>query len=113
SGFVGEFMILVGAFDSPTLPAVLPILGAVGVIIAAVYLLNMFRKVMFGPAESAATSQIFDLKAREIAIMMPLIVLMFWVGLYATLFLSSINASAESLLQALSLLEPATFTVLP
>ncbi len=113
SGFVGEFMILVGAFDSMTLPAVLPILGAVGVIIAAVYLLNMFRKVMFGPAESAASSQIFDLKAQEVAIMMPLIVLMFWVGLYATPFLTSINASAESMLQALSLLEPAALTVLP
>ncbi len=99
SGFVGEFMILVGSFDSGAMTGIYAVLAAIGVILAAVYLLNMFRKVMFGPdAESKAVS-FSDLSRGEVAIMLPLIVLMFWVGLYATPFLDSINPSADGLIQ--------------
>jgi len=99
SGFVGEFMILIGAFASDTISHVFSALAALGVILAAVYLLNMFRKVMFGEANVASSESITDVNRREVGIMLPLIIFMFWVGLYATPFLNHIEPASQNTMQ--------------
>lgn len=59
--------------------------------------------MMFGAADSPSASRITDLSTSEAGIMLPLVLLMFWVGLYATPFLSSINVSTEGIIQSLEL----------
>ena len=103
SGFVGEFMILTGSFDSPAISGTFAVLGAIGVILAAIYLLNMFRQMMFGPSEGSQAGAFSDLSRGEVAIMLPLVLLMFWVGLYATPFLGSINFSTDALMQEMQM----------
>lgn len=99
SGFVGEFMILLGSFDSQVIGGVFAILAALAVVIAAVYLMNMFRKTMFGETTDALRVQITDLKRREVWLLMPFVVLMFVIGLYATPFLKQINRGSERILE--------------
>ncbi len=94
SGFVGEFMIMLGAFGSALAGGkVLTIFAATGVIIAGIYLLTMTRKVLFGKLDKAANQQLSDLRMREIALLTPLVILMIWIGLNATPFLRPINES--------------------
>jgi NADH-quinone oxidoreductase subunit M len=95
---VGEFMILIGSFDSPVIGGVFAILAAASVILAAVYLLNMFRKTMFGESTAAFKEKITDLSGREVSLLMPLVILMFVIGLYATPFLQQINRGSERVL---------------
>ncbi|MEZ4828060.1 MAG: NADH-quinone oxidoreductase subunit M [Bacteroidia bacterium] len=95
NGFVGEFLVLMGAFKSDTISNALPILAATGVVIAAVYLLWMFRRVMFGQLDKDENRSLEDLSGREMSVMLPLIVLMFWMGLYATPFLKQIAPSSK------------------
>ncbi|MEM7655577.1 MAG: NADH-quinone oxidoreductase subunit M, partial [Bacteroidota bacterium] len=94
NGFVGEFLVLIGSYASDVISGTWPILGATGVVIAAVYLLWMFRRVMFGELDKEENRQLVDLSGREIGVMMPLVVLMFVMGFYATPFLEQINPSS-------------------
>jgi len=95
NGFVGEFLVLMGSFKSNVISQVFAVFAATGVIIAAVYLLWMFRRVMFGALDKEENRKLVDLNGREVAVMMPLIVLMFWMGLYATPFLKQISLSSD------------------
>lgn len=95
NGFVGEFLILIGSFKSTQISGALPIFAATGVVIAAVYLLWMFRRVMFGELDKEENRNLVDLGSREVVVMMPLIILMFFMGLYATPFLNEISPSSE------------------
>ncbi|GAB4562555.1 MAG: NADH-quinone oxidoreductase subunit M [Anaerolineae bacterium] len=90
NGFVGEFSILVGAFQRARWAAVL---GAVGVIIAAWYLLHAFREVMQGPLDKPENKGLRDLSAREIVLLVPIVALFFLIGLFPNLFLDRINPS--------------------
>jgi len=98
NGFVGEFLVLVGSFRSEVISGIFPILAATGVVIAAVYLLWMFRRVMFGKLDKDENRQLSDLNLREVGLMIPLIILMFLMGLYAKPFLKQIDLSSEALL---------------
>lgn len=92
NGFVGEFLVLLGAFRAR--PA-LGVLGALGVIIAAVYLLNMYRRAMHGPipVELAGGAAIAgDATPREIGVLLPLVVLIVWIGLFPTSLLGKLDA---------------------
>ena len=85
SGFVGEFLSLVGAFDgAPYLwgAQLVTAVSATGVILGAVYLLYMFQKVMFGPLSNEKNRHLPDLNAREIAVFVPLLVGIFALGIY-------------------------------
>ncbi|MDX2245575.1 MAG: NADH-quinone oxidoreductase subunit M [Bacteroidia bacterium] len=95
NGFVGEFLVLLGAFKSDSISNVLPIFAATGVVIAAVYLLWMFRRVMFGQLDKDENRSLEDINGREMAVMLPLIILMFWMGFYATPFLKQIAPSSK------------------
>ncbi len=97
NGFVGEFTILLGMYYSQPVFAVL---GALGVILAAWYLLTAFRKVAQGPITNPANeaANLPDLRPNEIAMLLPLVILFFIIGLFPNLFLDKINPSVEALL---------------
>jgi NADH-quinone oxidoreductase subunit M len=77
NGFVGEYLILLGAFQAAPLWSVL---GVTGVIFGAVYLLVATRRLLFGPVVHAENERLKDLDLREIALMVPLVVLIVWIG---------------------------------
>jgi NADH-quinone oxidoreductase subunit M len=99
NGFVGEFLILIGSFGSTAFSQVYVVLATTGVIIAAVYMLWMFRRVMFGELTSDENRGLKDLTRREVLILMPLTVLMFVIGVYAMPFLSQIGTSSDAIVQ--------------
>jgi NADH-quinone oxidoreductase subunit M len=91
SGFVGEFMIMLGAFNSGAISPTFAVFAAIGVIAAAVYLLYMTRKVLFGNENAGVIQKLQDLKMRETGLLIPLVILMFVIGFYAKPFLDPIN----------------------
>lgn len=104
NGFVGEFTILVGAFGSQAIGSPwFAGLATLGVILAAVYLLFMFEKVFLGKIEHPENAKLPDIRLREVLLLLPLLVLIFWIGLYPKPFLDLINPTAmqlEQLVQA-------------
>ncbi|MEX1063624.1 MAG: NADH-quinone oxidoreductase subunit M [Balneolaceae bacterium] len=82
NGFIGEFLILTGAFSSVLYDnGIYAVLGALGVILAAVYMLWMYQRVMFGPVSYDENRDLSDVNAREIGLLLPLIILMVWIGI--------------------------------
>ena len=109
NGFVGEFTILLGAFGSfainnPWFAAI----AALGVIMAAVYILYMFQKMFMGPqgeiVEEVQTHghALRDLNWREIAILVPLLLLIFWIGLYPKPFFALMGPAVDQLAASFS-----------
>jgi NADH-quinone oxidoreductase subunit M len=96
NGFVGEFLILVGTFEKYKIFA---ILGASGVIFAAVYMLWMFQRVMYGEVTNPKNMVLKDLSPREWAVLLPVILFIFWIGVYPTPFLRTTEASVHNLLR--------------
>lgn len=95
NGFVGEFLILLGAFLN-TWQAVAFAVG--GVILGALYMLWTYERVMFGPITNKLNETLADLSPREIAVMVPLIVLMLFMGLYPKPLLSRMEPSVNAML---------------
>ena len=105
NGFVGEFTILLGAFGSTAIGSPWYAgISAIGVIMAAVYILYMFQKMFLGPAgEITHHHELKDLNWREIFTVAPLLILMFWIGLYPAPFFNLIAPAVEKLISALPL----------
>jgi NADH-quinone oxidoreductase subunit M len=96
NGFVGEFLILMGVFlDRPPVA----IVATSGVVLAAVYMLWMYRRVMFGPVEHAENRSLIDLGLREKTVMVAMVIPMFWIGIYPAPFLSRIEPSVIELMR--------------
>ncbi|MBI4789079.1 MAG: NADH-quinone oxidoreductase subunit M [Chloroflexi bacterium] len=95
NGFVGEFLILVGAFQANVWYAVL---AATGVVLSAIYLLWMYQRAMNGPITNDANKNLPDLSRREIALMVALVVFIVWIGVYPRTFLDPMQASVTNLL---------------
>ena len=94
SGFVGEFLILIGVFQVNTWVA----FGALfGVILSAAYALWLYRRVIFGVMNKEALKSIMDMDRREMAIILPLIVLTIFFGFYPAPILDATNASVVAL----------------
>ena len=93
NGFVGEFLILLGSFKTTRL---LTVFAATGVILAAVYMLWMFQRVMFGKVTNEKNLGLPDLNAREMAYLLPLLVMIFWIGVYPQTFLRKMDASVRA-----------------
>jgi NADH-quinone oxidoreductase subunit M len=105
NGFVGEFTILLGAFGSKAIGSPwFAGIAAAGVIMAAVYILYMFQKMFLGPEGSIVEEvkkhghALRDLNWREIATVAPLLVLIFWIGLYPKPFFELMAPAVEKLL---------------
>jgi NADH-quinone oxidoreductase subunit M len=105
NGFIGEFAILLGAFGSTAIGSPwFAGIAAAGVIMAAVYILYMFQKIFLGPEGSIVEEvkkhghALRDLNWREIATITPLLVLIFWIGLYPKPFFELISPAVEKLL---------------
>ncbi|MFH1071794.1 MAG: NADH-quinone oxidoreductase subunit M [Candidatus Glassbacteria bacterium] len=97
NGFVGEFLVLLGIFGSQH-PTFL-YFAASGVILSAVYMLWMFRRVMFGPLENPQNEKILDLSPREALVLLAPTVMMFWMGLFPGAFLDRITPSVEKFIE--------------
>jgi len=95
SGFIGEFLVLVGVFQVNTWVAAL---AATGLILSAAYMLYLYRRVIFGPLTKDSLAAITDMNAREIAIFAPLVVLVIFMGIYPTPFLDVMHVSVANLL---------------
>jgi NADH-quinone oxidoreductase subunit M len=96
NGFVGEFLILLGAFQSNT---VYGVLAATGVILGAAYMLWMFQRVMFGKITRPENENLKDLNAREIVTLIPMVIMIFLMGIYPKLFFSKMDVSVEKFLK--------------
>lgn len=94
AGFVGEFLVLVGVFQVNTWVA---LLTTSGMILGAAYMLYLYRRAIFGALNRADLKPIRDLSPREIAVFTPLILLVFWMGLYPMSFLDVMSVSVANL----------------
>jgi NADH-quinone oxidoreductase subunit M len=96
NGFIGEFLILLGAFSvKPGWTAA----AAIGVILGAIYMLWMFRRVFFGPMTHPENQKLTDLNRRELLILAPVIALIIIMGIYPQPFLSRMKPSVDVTLQ--------------
>ncbi|RRI00114.1 NADH-quinone oxidoreductase subunit M [Mesorhizobium tamadayense] len=95
NSFVGELLVLSGAFAANLAVGAAAVLGA---LLGAAYLLGMYRKVALGPASIGMRFKIRDVNAREMAAILPLAVFVLWIGLYPKPFLEIIDASVKHLL---------------
>jgi len=96
SGFVGEFLVLVGAFQSSTWAATL---ATTGIILGAAYSLWLYRRVVFGELVKADLKGMKDLSLRETAIFAPLVVVVFWMGVYPEPFIEPMRVSVANLIR--------------
>jgi NADH-quinone oxidoreductase subunit M len=99
NGFVGEFLILLGAFKCNVWYGVL---GATGVILAACYMLWMYQRVVFGTITKPENEKLVDLDGRERLILIPLVVLVFWIGIYPKPFLDRVEPAVRQILTQVS-----------
>jgi len=102
NGFVGEFAILLGAWGAGEAGGSFgsywySALAAAGVILAAVYILWMFQRMFLGEVTNEKNRGLKDLNRREVAILVPLIILIFWIGLYPAPFLNLLSPAVEQL----------------
>jgi NADH-quinone oxidoreductase subunit M len=99
NGFVGEFFILLGTWTSRVVehPWIVTMLAATGVIWAAVYMLWMLQRVVFGPVTNPENAGLSDLNKREIGLLVPLLVLMLFMGVYPRVFLDRSKPSVETI----------------
>ena len=98
NGFVGEFLILVGGFTASKL---LGALGATGIIIGAAYMLWLYQN-MFFVGTNPKLLGLTDINEREILTLLPLVILVFWIGFYPNTFLSFMDASVQHLIERIS-----------
>ncbi|HEY6420156.1 MAG TPA: NADH-quinone oxidoreductase subunit M [Candidatus Binataceae bacterium] len=95
NGFVGEFLILLGAFLRLKLAVVFAVSG---LILGALYMLWTYERVMFGPITKAVNETIRDLTPREVAVMAPVLALMLFMGFYPKPLLSRMEPSVITML---------------
>jgi NADH-quinone oxidoreductase subunit M len=102
NGFIGEFTILLGAFESNSLGSYFFAgVAAIGVILAAVYLLKMFQNVFLGPVKHEENRTLKDLTSLEVLVLAPLIILIFFIGLYPHPLFQLMGPSVDKLVSSL------------
>jgi len=104
NGFIGEFLVLIGSFRTEPIYTVV---ASTAVIISAAYLLWAIQRILFNPLDKPENEHISDLNGRELAVMVPLIACIVWLGVYpapvlrrmegaATRFVTSVNARRDA-----------------
>jgi NADH-quinone oxidoreductase subunit M len=95
SGFVGEFLVLMGSFKANTWVA---FLAATGLILGAAYALLLYRRIIFGELTKAPLKAILDMNRREIAVFLPLVLITIWMGIYPNSFLDPMAPAVDKLI---------------
>ncbi|HAL57630.1 MAG TPA: NADH-quinone oxidoreductase subunit M [Bacteroidetes bacterium] len=105
NGFVGEFLVLIGSFKSKFLGSyAYAAVAASGVILAAVYMLWMYQRVMLGPVREGGLyggHRLLDLSPREIAALVPIVLFIVWIGVYPSTFLGKSATVAKQVVQTM------------
>ncbi|HEX7879984.1 MAG TPA: Fe-S-binding domain-containing protein, partial [Candidatus Eisenbacteria bacterium] len=96
NGFVGEFLVILGAFQTARPFA---IVAALGVILSAVYMLWMFQRVMFGEVTKEENRKLVDLSPREWAVLTPVLILIIWIGVHPKPFLKTSEVAVADILK--------------
>jgi NADH-quinone oxidoreductase subunit M len=99
NGFVGEFLILLGAFRSSVTNVMFVVFAATGVILAAVYMLWMFQRVMFGEVTNPKNKNLPDLSKRELMVLIPVVIFIIWIGVYPKPFLKPMEATVNGMIK--------------
>lgn len=95
SGFVGEFLVLLGAFQVNTVVAAL---AATGVILGAAYMLILYRRVVFGPRVNNDALSMEDLNQRELGLLVPIVALVLWFGVFPGSVMEKVSPSVDKLI---------------
>lgn len=95
SGFVGEFLALLGAYRVDTLVA---LLATTGLILGAPYMLILYRRVVFGPQVNEDAAEMLDMNWREIVCLVPLAILTIWLGVFPNMVLNKVQPSVDNLI---------------
>jgi NADH-quinone oxidoreductase subunit M len=96
NGFIGEFAIMAGALKANLWYAVA---GGAGIVLGAAYMLWLYQRTMFGKLDNPANQNLKDLSARELATIIPLIIMAFWIGLYPKPFFDVLQKPVAKLVQ--------------
>jgi NADH-quinone oxidoreductase subunit M len=99
SGFVGEFLVLLGTFRVSTLEC---FLAATALFLSVMYMLYLYRRIIFGTITREDLRGMLDLSPREKAVFAPLLLLVLWMGVYPSSFLTPIRASVDNIVQRAS-----------
>jgi NADH-quinone oxidoreductase subunit M len=100
NGFVGEFLILLGTFNSDVLGTPwFAVLASLGVILAAVYLLWSYQRVFFGVVTKEENRALKDLNVREVAVLVPIIVFIVWIGFFPSTFLDKTSVASQEVVR--------------
>jgi NADH-quinone oxidoreductase subunit M len=94
SGFIGEFLVLIGTFKVNTWVA---FLAATGMILGVAYALWLYRKIIFGPLTKDSLKAILDMNRREVVVFLPLVLLSVWMGIYPSSFLDPMAPAVDKL----------------
>ncbi|MGA2668174.1 MAG: NADH-quinone oxidoreductase subunit M [Ignavibacteria bacterium] len=105
NGFIGEFLILSGSFSSIYLNShVYSIIGTIGVILSAVYLLWLYQRLMLGQVEIEENKKLIDLKANEIISVAAILIFVVWIGVFPDTFLKKSEPSIHKIIDDLELI---------
>ncbi len=107
NGFMGEFPILMGALEENLWWA---IAGASGIVLGAAYMLWLYQRVMFGKLDNPKNENLLDMNMREMATLIPLVIMAFWIGIYPAPFFRALDAPVNKIVEAV---RPGFFDVPP
>src|SRR6185369_12331312 len=96
NGFIGEFTILLGAANRSIVWAAF---GSVGIVLGAAYLLWLYQRVFWGPLDNPANKTLRDLNRRELAMLVSLVAIMIWIGIYPSTFFDKIEEPVNYIVQ--------------
>ena len=95
SGFIGEFLVILGAFQKNSFIA---LFAALGIILGAIYMLYLYKKIIFGTLENEKLKEILDLNLREKLILYPLVLAVIIIGIFPNIFLDPMRISIEQII---------------
>src|SRR5256886_3675466 len=110
NGFVGEFLVLVGAFRTHPVAAGI---AATGVIVAAAYLLWALQRVIFNPLDQPENEKLPDLTPRELAVLLPLVACIVWIGVYPKPILDRMEPAARQFIESVRPPGPTATAIAP